>query len=380
MTQSPTITLYFNEDIQSGSGTISFCTNSNADGTSAAPCTVGKTINSALAEVDATLTVPNQNSIDRRKLDLSMSNFKVGQTLYTLLPAGTVKDISAASNSMPAVAGYISTYTFTVEDKDTTQPMLLYREFPTHSSGNVMLYFSEAIQSWMDPVNRTDPESIASSVKATVSGNKVSLALSTSGGGWTPGQRYKLEFKGDNFLDLAGNQIGESTHGGHFPLSLALSANDFTIGGDTTAPTATALSPSTLATNTATSMLSTTAGTSTVFALKFSEVVQKGTGKISVFSCTSCGTSSSSWATATPARVIDVLDVPLANSITDQEMKSKIVVQPYAPGGTLTAGMQYSLKIPNTAFKDLSNNAFSGLASFRHVRLYCYNNRRLPRS
>jgi hypothetical protein len=91
---STDLKLYFNEDVQKGSGVVSFCTNSDASDT--VPCTTG-----AYSDGSAALyAVENATTLDRRYLSMSLPSIKNGQTLYAMLPAGLVMDTSPTSNGL----------------------------------------------------------------------------------------------------------------------------------------------------------------------------------------------------------------------------------------------------------------------------------------
>merc|ERR1711904_287662 len=127
----------------------------------------------------------------------------------------------------------------------------------------------------------------------------------------------------DAFKDLAGNSVSSAT--AVTPPVLALSDQQFTGTSDDDAPTATYVTVEGSITTTKVDEAKTLAATSTVFELNFNEVVQKGTGKIGIYS--SWGITSG---VGTPylAQEFDVTSLPLVSSVgSDSKMKSSLTVQ-----------------------------------------------------
>ena len=104
-------------------------------------------------------------------------------------------------------------------------------------------------------------------ITSTVSGNKVTVGKSS----WTQGAKYYLDMSADSFTDLAGNTMSASIAGASY---------EFTISSDTgVAPTLPTLVPADE---------TTTIDQYDVLTVKFDEVVQKGTGKITIYSGSGC--------------------------------------------------------------------------------------------
>jgi hypothetical protein len=131
---------------------------------------------------------------------------------------------------------------------------------------------------------------------------------------------------------------------------LALTDQQFTIASDSTAPTGSF-------TNTA-PLTQTTAIGSTVFELNFNEVVQKGTGKVSIYSS---GTVTSGTTTGTLLEEYDVTTLPLVASVGNSNMMmSSTTVQGSA---LMKVGYAYRLIVPTTAYKDAIGNAYTGMST-----------------
>jgi len=101
-------------------------------------------------------------------------------------------------------------------------------------------------------------------------------------------------------------------------------------GPDVTAPTITTLTPADNATN---------ISISNPLEIRFSELIAKGTGNIAIVNTTDNTTEN-----------IDVT----SNKVTVSNSSVSI-------SATLVDGKSYAVNIPNTAFKDLANNAFAGI-------------------
>jgi hypothetical protein len=327
--ESTDITLHFNEDVQKGTGTITFCTNSDAeiDGLPACAAAVYASGGSVTFDVAS-------SSLDRRNLTLDLTqDLKFGQTLYMLMPAGLVKDATISSNAMAVVEK--DAYYFTVTEQDTVNPVMHHHTTPTLTSGSVVLYFSEAVQATtLGGANITQSDGAdVLSLKTTVSGNKVTITRSD----WTAGIKYRLDMDEMAFTDIAGNSMTSS-----------IDSQEFTISSDTIEPTAT-LTPANGAT---------TVDQYDTLAISFSEVVQKGTGKVSIYSKVG-GCTDEPCTGGTMYMETDVMSLPLIRYTKVMAVGSKAVSETVVEHNTkLTVGTSYALRVPTTAFKDLSGNMF----------------------
>merc|ERR550514_55461 len=105
----------------------------------------------------------------------------------------------------------------------------------------------------------------------------------------------------------------------------------------------------------------TTVDVNDVMSVMFSEIVQAGTGSITVYSKTAA--CAHDCASGTVFMNADVSSFPLLHGVNGKTgyASSVLVVEPTS---ALTPSLHYSLKVPSTAFKDLSGNAFTGLTSY----------------
>jgi methionine-rich copper-binding protein CopC len=344
ITTSTDIVLHFNEDVQSGtSGTLSLCLNSDADDDGTPKCTAGdlSDLNDATASYSAV-------TIDRRSVTIPLAkDLKIGQKLYVLMPPGFVRDATTSSTAVATVE--TSGYAFTVKDLDTIKPTLDWSTTTTVTSGSVTLYFSEAVQasSALGGANVTVYGTNADvyDISSTVSGNKVTIAKSS----WTQGAKYYLDMSADSFTDLAGNTLSASIAG---------SSYEFTISSDTTiSPALPTLVPTDE---------TTTIDQYDVLSVKFEEVVQKGTGKISIYS------GAGSMAGTTSGTILvesDIASLPLVSYAESGAVKNKLVI---APPGKMIAGGEYALRMPSTAIKDAAGNLFSLLDVMRTTTAQTY--------
>eukprot|EP00746_Dinoflagellata_sp_MGD_P166558 gnl/MRDRNA2_/MRDRNA2_96532_c0_seq1.p1 gnl/MRDRNA2_/MRDRNA2_96532_c0~~gnl/MRDRNA2_/MRDRNA2_96532_c0_seq1.p1 ORF type:complete len:3796 (-),score=582.92 gnl/MRDRNA2_/MRDRNA2_96532_c0_seq1:173-9922(-) len=337
ITTSTDIILHFNEDIQAGTGTAQFCLNSDAALSGSPACTIADYSD----ESDATFDMSSA-TISRRQVTLNPSkDLKVGQKLYMLLPAGSVQEVGGAKLGSEGE----TTYSFTVIDADNTKPSIQYVGTPSVTAGSVVLYFSEAVQSNSAPavndVTSGEPGSAHSNLcnPCDISGNKATV-YHTSTNFWTKGNKYRLNMLAAAFKDLAGNT-----------LSGDINTQTFKISPDDTAPTHTALA--------------TTVSHNDAFTISFNEVVQRGTGKLSIYSqCSNAACTSGTILTE-----IDVLDLPSSTgSVVPSVGLSQFVsgTGPVAVASVtgypvLTPGTAYSLYVPSTCFKDVVGKDFIGL-------------------
>lgn len=345
---STDLVLHFNEDVQMGTGTVSFCLNSNAESDGTPPCTLGQFLDGSdvtYSSLDAKL--------DRRVVRLGpKKDWAIGQKLYMLLPTGLdatgrptglVKDTSLASNPMKPEKTWIKSYSFTVVDQDTVKPVMQHYFLPDAPEGQVRLYFSEAMQAAFHVnvseilyKNAPSPDiDVELEIEEYVQGNEIVVK---PGKQWTSGKKYMLYLAQTDFQDLAGNPVDPVTDVTRFV---------FSIDPDITPPTWTPIDWSTWNTS--------LASKTTVFALTFGEVVQRGTGKISVYSSylgQDLGTQLEA----------DVSSIPLVTEVLGGILMNKAVVN--VTNGPLLQGHTYSLRIPSTAFMDLSKNPFTALNDF----------------
>eukprot|EP00746_Dinoflagellata_sp_MGD_P074176 gnl/MRDRNA2_/MRDRNA2_29997_c0_seq1.p1 gnl/MRDRNA2_/MRDRNA2_29997_c0~~gnl/MRDRNA2_/MRDRNA2_29997_c0_seq1.p1 ORF type:complete len:2479 (-),score=415.20 gnl/MRDRNA2_/MRDRNA2_29997_c0_seq1:427-7653(-) len=323
------IMLHFNEDVQKGTGVITFCTNSNAEIDGLPACAAAVYASGGAVTFDVASA-----SLDRRNLTLDLTqNLKIGQTLYMLMPAGLVKDATVSSNALANVEK--NAYYFTVTEQDTVNPVMHYHTTPSLTSGSVMLYFSESVQATtLGGANLTEADGAdVLNLKTTVSGNKVTISRNH----WTAGTKYRLDMDEMAFTDIAGNS-----------LTASIDSQEFTISADTTEPTAT-LTPANGAT---------TVDQYDTLTISFSEVVQKGTGKVSIYSKIG-GCTDETCTGGTMYMETDVMSLPLVRYTKVLPVGSKAVSETVVEHNTkLTVGTSYALRVPSTAFKDLSGNMF----------------------
>jgi methionine-rich copper-binding protein CopC len=336
------ISLYFNEDVQSGSGTVSFCTNADAELDGAPACDTG-----SFTDGQATSFGTDDATIDRRIVTFNPTqNFKAGQTLYALVPEGFISDATISSNPMREIQK--NAYSFTVADEDSVEPVLQYMEPTTVSSGSIVLYFSEAVQATLPDFGQNETEFLQDAsgeaiinFTHTISGNIVQISREY----WTAGRTYLMDVEAAAFADLAGNKAFATVNESY----------SFSILADTDVPVAT---------------ITPTAGSSTqqrwdVLSIDFNEAVQKGTGKVSIYSLRG-GCQDSDCTGGQLLWEADVSSLPMATYVSnaDNKLVSTVMLD---PGIQHASGMGYALKVPETAFMDLANNVFEGLPDFsRH--------------
>jgi hypothetical protein len=344
ITVSTDIVLHFNEDVQSGTaGTLSLCLNSDADDDGTPACTAGD-----LSDLNDATASYSTVTIDRRSVTIPLAkDLKIGQKLYVLMPSGFVRDTTTSSASMATVE--TSAYAFTVKDLDTIKPSLDWSTTTTLTSGSVTLYFSEAIQasSALGGANVTVYGTNADvyDITSTVSGNKVTIAKSS----WTKGAKYYLDMSADSFTDLAGNSLGSAIAGASY---------EFTISTDAAIVPAT---PTLVPVDE-----TTTIDQYDVLSVKFEEVVQKGTGKISIYSGAGCNDGTTSGTILVES---DISSLPLVNYAESGKVVTKMVI---APPGKMIAGGEYALRMPSTAIKDAAGNLFSLLDLMRTTTQQTY--------
>lgn len=326
------IVLWFNEDVQkAATGTVSFCTNSDATAgdrisTATAPtvaCTSG--VNSL--DLPATIDVSTV-TLDRRKVTLNpVYDFKIGQKLHMVMPAGFIQDvITSGDNAMAKVEA--AAYSFTIKDEDTVKPHVDYVTAPSllvaNGGGAVTIFFSEAIQAG----SGSNPISNSSSPTTVISGNKATIAST-----WQNSQWYSVADLSNCFKDLSGNGAWENnTYNGMATLP------SFVITEDATKPTATATPASDI-------------DPFDVITLRFDEVVTVGTGKISVYS------RGSSIATGTLLQEIDASSLDLVTNVDDtaNKMISSVSI---SASTKFMCGTTYRVHVPSTVFADASGNKF----------------------
>jgi methionine-rich copper-binding protein CopC len=344
ITTSTDIVLHFNEDVQKGTaGTLSLCLNSDAEDDGTPKCTAGD-----LSDLSDATVAYSSVTIDRRSVTIPLAkDLKIGQKLYVLLPDGFVRDATTSSTNVATVQ--TAGYSFTVKDLDTIKPTLDWSATTTLTAGSVTLYFSEAIQasSALGGANVTVYGTNADvyDITSTVSGNKVTISKST----WTQGAKYYLDMSADSFTDLAGNTLSATVAGASY---------EFTISSDTAiSPALPTLSPVDE---------TTTIDQNDVLSVKFEEVVQKGTGKITIYSGSGCNAGCTGGTILVES---DISSLPLVNYAESGAVKTKLVI---APPGKMIAGGEYALRMPSTAIKDAAGNLFSQLDFMRTTTSQTY--------
>lgn len=169
--------------------------------------------------------------------------------------------------------------------------------------------------------------------------NSSATGTLTTGGSTFSNNTINVNFS--NLLDNKTSKVwirvtalAASTGSGNRPTS---AIDDFNLswiaaggGPDLTAPTVIGLTPADDATN---------VSTNTTLEIKFSELVAKGTGSIAIINTTDNTTEN-----------IDVT----GTKVTVTNSTATI-------SATLADGKSYAVNIPNTAFKDLANNAYAGI-------------------
>jgi hypothetical protein len=343
VSKSSSITLYFNEDVSMGSGEITFCLGSMPTSASAMTCAADPPARFTDESEAIFNTTNDAHTLDRRVLSMTLSkDFKVGQTLYAIIPEGLVTDLSLATYSLAANGGRTGPYSFSIMEEDTIKPQILYAVPDTSGSnypmieatGSVVLHFSEAIQSSeIGDVNVTEigAGQIMNFSSATILGNKVTFSYQ-----WTSGSKYIIDLKSNTiFKDLQGNYMNSPSLS-----TFVINAND-----------ATAPSFSKTDSTSDSTKLSSTA----VFALTFSEVVQKGTGKVSIYSYSPSGANLGK----VEEFLVENLPLMIAETVSpSKHARSETVVEPSNP---LVPGFKYVLRIPSQAFQDPIGNQFTAL-------------------
>merc|ERR1719428_1135280 len=166
---------------------------------------------------------------------------------------------------------------------------------------------------------------------------------------WTQGAKYYLDMSADSFTDLAGNTMSASIAGASY---------EFTISSDTgVAPTLPTLAPVDE---------TTTIDQYDVLSVKFEEVVQKGTGKITIYSGSGCNAGCTGGTILVES---DISSLPLVNYAESGGVKTKLVI---APPSKMTAGGEYALRMPSTAIKDAAGNLFSRIDLVRTTGSHTY--------
>jgi len=115
------IVLYFNTEIHSGEGNLSFCLNADVQLTDEVTCILGNFADGSPAKLDIADAV-----IDRRKVTFSpLQDLGFGQMLYVLMPAGLVRD---AKTGIPSGAFGGLGWSFSVVEGDAQPPEAYYVE------------------------------------------------------------------------------------------------------------------------------------------------------------------------------------------------------------------------------------------------------------
>merc|ERR1719265_719980 len=152
-----------------------------------------------------------------------------------------------------------------------------------------------------------------------------------------------------SFKDLQGNPVEAPATA--TPPMLALSGQQFTISSDNAAPTGSFTD--------AAPIQKATAASTTAFELNFNEVVQKGAGKISIYSSGQVLTSGDT--TNVLQEEFDVTTLPLISYVgANNKLTSRTTVQATT---AMKVGYVYRLIVPSTAYKDTVDKAFDGLAA-----------------
>eukprot|EP00443_Scrippsiella_acuminata_P000649 CAMPEP_0115351410 /NCGR_PEP_ID=MMETSP0270-20121206/96980_1 /TAXON_ID=71861 /ORGANISM="Scrippsiella trochoidea, Strain CCMP3099" /LENGTH=999 /DNA_ID=CAMNT_0002773559 /DNA_START=461 /DNA_END=3457 /DNA_ORIENTATION=+ len=140
------VILHFNEDVQAGEGSVSFCLNEDAEADGDPPCVPGK----LRGGLDAVVPVEDVK-VRRSSVTIpNMDGFAFGQTLYLVLPEGAFRDTSRGMN--PSVGMDASNFSFTVQEGDLDPPEVQHVDYDAlTSSGVVSLVFSEAVQAAAGP-------------------------------------------------------------------------------------------------------------------------------------------------------------------------------------------------------------------------------------
>merc|ERR1719265_1334250 len=343
------MTLFFNEDVQKGVGTISFCT------TSAGTCTLGMMGSSpATFEVNGTM---DNVVMDKRSMALPSLTFSNGQTLYPVLPAGLVKDVSAASTDLAELATSSSGLRMAIVPTESSKPVLQMISPAMTSTSNptialtdtVTLYFSEAVQAFYGANISTSAGIDASyMVTTTISDSAVTLAPTVA---WTLGTKYVLNMDTGAFKDLVGNVIDSTLTTD--PPSLAMSGAAFTAINDAAGPT--------IDTTSYAAASATRANPTDPFELLFNEVVQLGTGSIVIYSgpaTTSTGGDSDLISTGLGSmlQAWSASDLPVFQVLQSGKLTSYTTV---TPTDAMLYDTNYKLAVSAGSFKDVYGNAIA---------------------
>jgi hypothetical protein len=324
------VVLYFNEDVQKGSPgygppMVYWCLNSDA--TSNTTCDAGRFHDNTTASYE----IVSSDITNRRTLTINPAkNFAIGQKLYVLMPESTLSDCSTAGNGMTGMTE--TKYSFTVVDQDTVNMHLDWYHTTTLFHGNLQILFSEAVQAGgvgvtVDQIAPTTSTGIGG-VTSTISGNLVTISKTS----WTAGKKYRLNVPANAFRDLKGNP------------SDAVSTNTvtFVIDADGTNPTAT-LKPS---------AFTSAFDTHDALTIEFNEVVQAGSGKVSIFSGSSLVTSAAA------------SDLSLVSFVKGNKRISSVTMDiAWGKSTPPECGTAFSFKVDSTAFRDLADNQFTQRSS-----------------
>jgi hypothetical protein len=329
---SSNVVLHFNEDVQKGfpgygPPTVYWCLNSDA--TSNTTCDAGRFQDNTTASYEIT----SADITDRRTLTINPGkNFAIGQKLYVLMPESTVVDCSNEQAAMEAIKE--SAYSFTVVDEDTVNMHLDWYHTSTLHHMSLQILFSEAVQGGGGgiSVDEAGGASGISGVSSSISGNLVTISRTS----WTAGKKYTLNLPVNAFRDLKGNPSDAYN---------APTGVTFAINADGTPPTGT-IHPS---------AFQTAFDTYDSLTIEFNEVVQAGTGKVSIFS----GSSD------TVIDSIDATELSLVSFVKDSKRISTVQV-PITWGASVTppeCGTTFKFQVDSTAFYDLADNAYTAYSS-----------------
>eukprot|EP00929_Paragymnodinium_shiwhaense_P043296 TRINITY_DN22287_c0_g1_i1.p1 TRINITY_DN22287_c0_g1~~TRINITY_DN22287_c0_g1_i1.p1 ORF type:complete len:2761 (+),score=392.65 TRINITY_DN22287_c0_g1_i1:722-8284(+) len=347
------LSLWFDEEIQKGSGSVRLCLNSNTRATDPSSCRPARFEDGSPVIMDVQSAI-----IAGRKVEVKPpQSIGIGQHVYVNISAGAFKSVSGSP--MEAIDG--ADYTFAIEDKDVVSPHVQMFAGTDVSFGLVSILFSEAVQASGDgavSVSDLSKDADMTELAMSIEGNYIRL-----GGAWQPGVSYEVSIGSagspDGYIaDLAGNIVEES----------ALQMR-FSISADVDAPTVQVLPDH--AEKGRMDLYN-------AFVLDFSEVVERGSrGTLTVKA--SDGTPCvGSCAEGESVLSVDVVEIPLLTVTSGNRLHSRAIIDtapPESPSDVYDEGraaykkklmpnLHYSLSVSQGAFQDLAGNRLESLADF----------------
>eukprot|EP00928_Gymnodinium_smaydae_P013329 TRINITY_DN14871_c0_g2_i1.p1 TRINITY_DN14871_c0_g2~~TRINITY_DN14871_c0_g2_i1.p1 ORF type:complete len:3371 (-),score=230.50 TRINITY_DN14871_c0_g2_i1:116-9247(-) len=343
------IVLWFDEDVQRGTGTVRFCTNSDAraDG----KCEFALLSDRTAAYVDVAASIVEGAKVVIRP----PKPFYPGQDINVVMPAGVLRSTNDLPDDIDAIDG--STYTFTLEELDIVAPQVLMFPSMITASGNLTILFSEAVQG-------------ASTIELSLRGASVEhrsvfydgSAVAVAGP-WTPGATYRVTLRGEQIKDLASNPLM------HF-------VGNMSVSEDVHPPNAT-IHPSVGRINREGAIV-----------MNFSERVRKGAGNVILYSRLAKPCMDLCCDGGRAILDLDIMDVPLIVTTVGDSLRSFLILDLLAHAATKSMSdplpfetidaesgdhngslvtepvVFYSLWISASAILDVAGNGYAGLVPF----------------